>query len=213
MLIGGWPGSTTVFRPRAAGRRTESDPLIQDARDRQRRRRRRILLLVVAAIVIGYGINHWTRTSNAGLACISTHACSLQRLSNAPPLPNPCSLLTAAQVVPTIGGKVQSRVLGHSYGAYGPPTCTWTGPSMGYMETRETITVQLSRVTKAKFNFINLQSIPPATPISGVRALAYSSPSGIAVWRAGAAIEMDGPWFTVYPVRAVQLALSALQRS
>ena len=131
-------------------------------------------------------------------------------MASAARLPNPCSLLSNAQVAPTVGGTVQSRSFDRRYGQ---PTCTWTGPPTGYMQTGTTLTVQIFRLTKLEFNVKNLRSTPTPTLILGVAAPAYASPSGVDVWRAGIGIEMDGPWFTVYPRQAARLALTALKQS
>jgi hypothetical protein len=84
---------------------------------------------------------------------------------------------------------------------------------MGYMQTRETLTIQIFLITESKFNLINLRSIPPASLIAGVAVPAYANAGGIEVWRAGIAVEMDGPWCTVYPHQAVRLAQAALEQS
>jgi hypothetical protein len=84
---------------------------------------------------------------------------------------------------------------------------------MGYAQTSETLTIQIVRVTKLQFHVMNQKSIPPSSLIRGVGVLAYANPSGIEVWKAGIAIEMDGSWCTVYPHQAVRLAQAALGKS
>ena len=126
------------------------------------------------------------------------------------PLPNPCTLLTNAQVGPVLWGSVQTRVRG---GNGFEPSCTWTGPPEGYMLFRETLTLDVFRITKARFDFSNLESIPPATPFSGHGVHAYLSNGGLQAWQGGIAIEMDASYANVYPYKTLHLAQIALTRS
>jgi hypothetical protein len=128
----------------------------------------------------------------------------------ASPLPNPCSLLTTAQVVPTIGGSIQTRTRSGNGLA---PTCTWTGPPQGYMQFHETLTLQVFRITRARFDRTNAESRPPATPVFGFGVRAYTSIAGLQEWKGGIAVEMDGRYTSVYPRLALRLAQIALNRA
>ena len=124
-------------------------------------------------------------------------------------LPNPCSLLTNTQVAPTVGGKV---VLRAATGNRFNRTCTWTGPPMGYMQTSESLILQLGRVSKAAFIAGQSRSSPPPTEIHIVGAPAFLSNVGLSVWKNGLDLEMYNTYMTVYPATAVALAKDALSR-
>ena len=129
--------------------------------------------------------------------------------STATALPDPCSLLTNAQVAPTVDGKVQLRNATRDRFSR---TCTWSGPPMGYMQMSESLILQLDRVSRSTFISEQLHSIPQPTEIQSTGILAFLSTAGLSVWKDGLAIEMDSPYVTVYPETAVALAKDALRR-
>ena len=129
--------------------------------------------------------------------------------STAKGLPNPCSLLTNAQVAPAVGGKIQRHSATRDRFSR---TCTWTGPPIGYMQTSQSFTLQLGRVSRSTFIREQLGSIPQPTEIQSKGILAFLSNSGLCVWKNGLELQMDSPYATVYPENAVALAKDALTR-
>jgi len=81
------------------------------------------------------------------------------------------------------------------------------------MQFRQTLMLQVFRVTMKRFDLENLRSIPPATPVLGLGVRAYTFNGGLQVWNGGIAIEMDGTYPSVYPRQAIRLAQIALSRA
>jgi hypothetical protein len=81
------------------------------------------------------------------------------------------------------------------------------------MQFQQTLTLQVFRITRARFDHINLKSIPPSTPVIGFSVRAYTNNGGLQEWKAGIAVEMDGSYTNVYPQRALRLAQIALNRA
>jgi hypothetical protein len=123
------------------------------------------------------------------------------------PLPNPCLLLTTAQVAPAVGGHVQAHALS---GNRLYRTCVWTGAPQGYSQSRAQFIVSLSRVSISRFVAGEQGSKPPSQAVSGLGTVAFSSNVGLAVWKKGIALELDGSYFSVYPAAGRHLAQVAL---
>ena len=124
------------------------------------------------------------------------------------PLPNPCSLLTAAQLVPALGGKATSANSGSRYSR----ACRWTGPPQGYMEFSQQLMISVNRETRAQFAMHAYRDIPKPDPLPGVGSEAFASSSGFEIWQNGFELDLEGPYTTVDPSAAKRLALSALER-
>jgi hypothetical protein len=94
--------------------------------------------------------------------------------------PDPCALLTSAQVTKAIGYKVAL----HTAGGTGlSRSCTWSGPAIGFTQSRPSMMVQANRLSKAKF----LQGAAGHDLITGLPGPAYELMNGTIVlaWRNG----------------------------
>jgi hypothetical protein len=103
-------------------------------------------------------------------------------------LPNPCALLTNAEVAKALGSKIVAREPtgnGHYH------SCTWSGADLGgYSPTHRTLMVQVVTVTKAQFEK-GAREMTHAVPISGIGQEAYASTgplSVLEVWQKGYAL-------------------------
>jgi hypothetical protein len=191
MTTQSWSGLATLFPRATATGRPGAEALIAEARERGRRRRRRLALLFLVVAGFGvYGVDHWTHPGRAAVDHVSS-------------LPKPCSLLSNAQVATIVGGSVATRT---SSSSYGDLNCTWSSPRQGYMQFRQTFSVDIARATKTQFKRMARRSIPPLEPISGVGAPAYGSGSFFNVWKDGIVVQFDGTLVNVYPQRAIALA-------
>jgi hypothetical protein len=124
------------------------------------------------------------------------------------PLPNPCSLLTSKQVAPAVDGTAQTHSeTGDPFG----PTCTWTGPPMGYMQTRTPFMLQIFRLSKARFSAAYQRVQTGTSPVPGLGDVAYSGQGSLAVWKDGLALQLFGAYLSVYPARGITLARDALK--
>jgi len=89
-------------------------------------------------------------------------------------LPNPCTLLTNAQVAKVLGSKVvEATPTGN--GRYG--MCTWKGANMARpdaMPAQRSLIVQVSTTTEAAFKKVAEQT-PGAVRIAGIGETAYST--------------------------------------
>jgi hypothetical protein len=81
------------------------------------------------------------------------------------------------------------------------------------MQFRDSLTLQIFRITRALFDRTNTGSIPPATPVLGFSVRAYTYNGGLQEWQDGIAVELDGRYANVYPHQALRLAQIALAHS
>jgi hypothetical protein len=128
--------------------------LFKEAWDR-RRRRVRLSLLLGAAVVAGLGsqVSRLTPTASAAL-------------------PNPCLLLTNAEVAKAIGNKADTRI---PNGNGRDRICTWTGPPLGtFTSFHAELVVQVTRQTKAQFDK-GAEATQGAVRIRGAGDTAYTS--------------------------------------
>lgn len=148
--------------------------------------------------------------STMWICAASLAALTLVAASNADAarsLPNPCAMLTAAQVSPFVGGTPVTRQL---TGNLGSRTCTWSGPVQGFMQTQQTLELTVSRITKKRF----LATRPPKgdTKVSGLSTPAYGSDAGLTVWKDNALMEIDNGNLAASPSKALTLARAALKQ-
>ncbi|HEY4348181.1 MAG TPA: hypothetical protein VGM80_11380 [Gaiellaceae bacterium] len=113
-----------------------------------------------------------TRSETARIAVVGLMALVLiPAASSARAAPNPCSLLTDAQVTKALGYKVQSHSAG---GTALARSCTWSGPAMGYSQTSPTLIVQASLGSRARF----VRAVARETPLQGFGGNAYVAMDG-----------------------------------
>jgi len=100
-------------------------------------------------------------------------------------LPNPCALLTNAEVAKALGSKIVSREPDRYH------SCTWTGADLGgYYPAHRTLMVQVSSVTKAQFDKSARQT-PGALPVRGIGQDAFADTGHVPslnVWQHGDAL-------------------------
>ncbi|HEX4518815.1 MAG TPA: hypothetical protein VH063_04450 [Gaiellaceae bacterium] len=100
--------------------------------------------------------------------------------------PDPCGLLTSAQVTKAIGYKVQ----GHTAGGNAlSRSCTWSAAPIGFTQSRPDLMLQASRLTKAKF----LSGAAGHAPIAGLGGPGYELMNGsiVLAWRNGVALMFE----------------------
>ncbi|HEY3920925.1 MAG TPA: hypothetical protein VGL76_02320 [Gaiellaceae bacterium] len=148
-------------------------------------------------------------------------AVSPQARGSATRLPNPCTLLTNAEVAPELGTGVARRSEQIS------PTrtdgsCTWYSRPIGYAGSPATLTLALSRMSKPAFVKANDRAMLPTipanlreVPVAGLGVIAYRSGNGYAfnAWSAGYAVSVNSAYTAVYPHVAERLILKALHRA
>jgi hypothetical protein len=100
--------------------------------------------------------------------------------------PDPCTLLTSAEVTKAIGYKVQMHTTGGS-GFY--RSCTWSGPAIGFTQSRPSLMLQANRLTKARF----LKGAAGHALISGLGGPGYELMNGniVLAWRNGVALMFE----------------------
>jgi hypothetical protein len=115
-----------------------------------------------------------------------TLSLSLVSTASAARPPDPCALLTSAQVTKAIGYKIALHTSGGS-GFY--RSCTWSGPAMGFIQSRPSLMLQANRVTKAKF----LQGAAGHALIGGLGSPGYELMNGniVLAWRNGVALMFE----------------------
>lgn len=206
MTAGAWSGLGSIL-PRERRPSTAADPLIQEARDRQRRRKRFIVLVVVVVLALAMTINHSARL---GRASLTQEASSLSKA-----LPTPCSLLTDAQVAPTIGGTVARRSAAPTWQGH---ICTWLSPPMGFMQNRSQLTLAIYRETKPEFigaASANAKARPRfgAVPVVDLGESAFRTPnwSGVRAWRNGVVVAVTGDYLAAYPATGPRLLRAVLR--
>lgn len=139
-------------------------PLMKEARDRQRRRRMWLATLGLALAIAG-GAVAMTR---------GTHELSLAGRGSA--IPDPCSLVTNAEVATVLGNPVQYRtVQAFGRGRLGLRTCRWTAvPYSSHTYNNNTLMLSVARMTRAQFAANALaERTRGAIPVRGVGAEAF----------------------------------------
>jgi hypothetical protein len=87
-------------------------------------------------------------------------------------LPNPCALLTNAQVAKIFGSKVETRTVG---GNRLYRTCTWDGPGLGtYGGTHPQLMLQVTHGTKGQFDK-SAKRTPGAVRVNGLGEAAFTA--------------------------------------
>lgn len=90
-------------------------------------------------------------------------------------LPNPCTLLTNAEVAKVLGSKVVARA---ASGNRLYTSCTWTGANLGgYAPTHRSLAIQVSQSTKAQFEK-TARTLPGAIRVTGVGEAAFTQRAG-----------------------------------
>lgn len=168
---------TVVVHRLPERRRHGQEALIKEARDRQRRRRIRFALAVVAILAagLGYGMSR--------AAVFGDRSPALPARA----IPNPCALVTNADVSAALGSKVAFRDV-PDLGGRGRG-CRWTGTSLsrpGYYQVRRTLLVFVSPSTRTQFE----RSLhrPGAVRVSGTGAVAFADRGParlLQVWKHG----------------------------
>ena len=127
---------------------------------------------------------------------------SLGRAPSPVALPDPCSTVPRSRVAGVLGVPVATLAFSRVNGGR---VCTWTSRPLGYMQSRQALTVTVSRATKPMFKCIGRYSIPAMTPFRAGSAPAFWSDGTVVAWKAGVLIELDGGDVNVYPNRVVAL--------
>ena len=162
MTAGPLTGIRTVF-PNCGGRPAIAEPLIGEARDRQRRRRRWTALLVIVVLV---GV--WLISSDVGRHSALRDAST----ASAAAPPKPCALLSNAQVANVLGAKINLRT---------PTTnaCIWqTVPIGAYTYNTRQLDVSFQRVTPARARYIVKQGHYVPVKVRGQNAWATPDSNG-----------------------------------
>ena len=150
---------------------------------------------------------HWRATgARALLAAVTTALVFAAEPSANPLLPNPCLLLSSAQVASVVGGSPASHTLG---GNKLSRTCTWTGPPLGYMQTQSTLYVTVSQISKARF--LAEQAKTHQARIDGLGTPAYGNKLGLTIWKDNVMLNLDNAQLAVTPTKAIALARAALR--
>lgn len=147
--------STIANRPPFRSPRRYADPLIPEARARQRRRRLRALTVVLAAAAIGgslYGLEQSGSTAPVAAGC-KLGGCRLTL--TAVLLPNPCELMTDKQAAGLLGTPIlyhaQELPNGESTSPRLVRECTWKGAPLskfGYDDEMLSLTIDPTTVTR-----------------------------------------------------------------
>ena len=128
-------------------------------------------------------------------------------------LPNPCTLLTNAEVATAFGSKIQSRA-GESY-RFGR-SCAWEGVPLGsFTSAHASLRVDIAQVTRAQF-LKNAKKAKNAVPVHGIGDLAYSqyvAGQSLTVWRHGIWLSLDLTGVSSPLASAKALARSAIART
>jgi hypothetical protein len=127
-------------------------------------------------------------------------------------VPNPCTLLTNADVAKVFGAKIASRVGDGNRLHRG---CTWNGiPAGSFTSYHATLRIDVAQISRAQFDTI-AKKTKHAVPIRGLGEAAFSSYMAgefLAVWHSGIylAVELTGGSSPV--AAAKMLAREALTR-
>jgi hypothetical protein len=127
-------------------------------------------------------------------------------------VPNPCALLTNAEVAKVFGAKIADR----ASDAYGSGRgCTWDGATPNsFTSYHASLRIDIARVTKAEFEK-QAKKAKNAVPVRNVGELAYSqylAGEVLTVWQHGIwmSVELSGGTSPIEAAKA--LARSALTR-
>jgi hypothetical protein len=128
-------------------------------------------------------------------------------------LPNPCTLLTNAEVATAFGAKVQSRVgESHRFGR----SCAWEGVPLGsFTSAHASLRVDIAHVSRAQF-LKNAKKAKNAVPVHGIGDLAYAqyiAGQSLTVWRHGIWLSLDLTGVSSPLASAKALARSAIART
>ena len=183
--------------PRRAG-----TALIPEARDRQRRRRRRLVLLVaVVACILGlaYGVSR-SVTGGQPARAVAEQAAAV--------VPDPCALLTNAEVSSAFG----SRVVGRLRGQMGvTPSCTWTGTPLTNQYGQASAQLWLLKIPDAAFRNIEARN-QTGTHLTGVgkAAIWLQKINQLIAWDHDyeVAVTIHGPYVTA-PLAADETLIKA----
>jgi hypothetical protein len=118
-------------------------------------------------------------------------------------LPNPCSLLTRAQVTVALGYRVADQTRG---GTGRAPSCKWEGPAMGYSQSRPNIFLFLNRESEGQFKQAALNGLPITGLGAGADAYLMSQPQLVSVWKNGVEITVTFAQTTDTQRVAIRLA-------
>jgi hypothetical protein len=188
------------------------DLIIGEARDRQHRRRRR--RLVAAALVL---IAATALTVNRYVA----GAASGSRGGDAAPataLPNPCSLLTTAQIENAFASHILTTTA-HTTGTFARvPMCTWSGEPLAlHFGTRtESVLLEITRESRSAFLADVRESRPPPVVTAGAGTVATWSEISqtLDAWQEGyrVVVSVHGSYATNPLARAKTLVRDAFVR-
>jgi hypothetical protein len=194
-------------------RHGDARALIEEARVRQARRRlwTTFLAFALAAAFVGFWTDHRGGDTRSFVTNYDSRGAALAVPHTGGPLPNPCSLLTNAQVAVILGGRVASR------SNDGKGTCDWEGPVVGAFTTAgQNFFVQVKRESAGSFNarFVPLLEGARAVRVSGLQGPAFWQYYGqvLAVWDHGVTLEISGSTLSVYPQLVKRLARAAFKR-
>jgi len=198
--------------PRWHHRRRSNEALIGEARDRQRRRRRRWLaagvLVAVAVIVLAA---NWRGVDAASVARNADPAAAVR-------LPNPCSLLSEAQVEKEFVGHVVTTTAQTGGEFARVPTCTWSGQPLTshYGQPTASVFLEITRESKTTFLSDQRQSVPPpiAARVPGAVATWSEVSQTLDAWNDGyrVIVSIHGPYATNPFARARALVRDAFAR-
>jgi len=127
-------------------------------------------------------------------------------------LPNPCTLLTNAEVAKAFGTKIATRTSeGNRYGR----SCAWDGVARGtFTSAHASLRIDLAQTTKADF-LRGAKRAKNAVPLQGLGDLAYSEYMAgefISVWQRGVSVGFDLTGVSTPIASANALAHAALAR-
>jgi hypothetical protein len=129
-------------------------------------------------------------------------------------LPNPCALLTNAEVAKVLGSKVVARdTLGNRLYR----SCKWTGADLGgYYPSKRKLLLQVTKATKAQFEQA-ARTTHAATRVNGVGEAAFAMPQSgggfLNVYAHGFGLELNAALVTSpldAEMSAAKLALTRL---
>jgi hypothetical protein len=186
--------------------------LIEEARERQRRRRGRIslaLATLAACAAAGYGVS--ARPAAVGPATAPEQAA----------VPDPCALLTNADVAKVLGGEVAYRTAKPEYHA-----CSWSGWPYLHQYGQKAVTIDVAGVSRADFDrafstwivvtreFASRHSAK-STPIRGVGEAAFAqifAGASLEVYYRGLVISIDTTMLRAPLAAEKRLAAAAIAR-
>src|SRR6266702_8996691 len=125
-------------------------------------------------------------------------------------LPDPCTLLTNAEVATAFGSKVQSRAgENHRFGR----SCAWEGVPLGsFTSAHASLRVDIAHVSRAQC-LKHAKKAKNAVPVHGIGDLAYSqyvAGQSLTVWRHGIWLSLDLTGVSSPLASAKALARSAI---